>query len=120
MNESKKQSEDCKKRTEIEMATYKKQFERQMEEMKQAMERVKADSPSPNPAPSTPSLLNNNYQRSPEGFACFGCGNTEHQLRDCPAKTPEEKRHIWNEQGRSNQQRRMRPLNEAKAHTLSG
>ena len=120
MNESKKQSEDFKKRTEIEMATYKKQFERQMEEMKQAMERVKAESPSPNPAPYTPSLLNSNYQRSPEGFACFGCGNTENQLRDNSAKTPEEKRQIWNEQGRSNQQRRMRPLNEAKAHTLSG
>jgi len=70
MNECKKQSEDYKKRTENEMVTYKKQFERQMEEMKQAMERVKAESPSPNPAPSMPSLLNSNHQRSPEGFAC--------------------------------------------------
>jgi len=84
MAEYKRQTEEYKKQTEKEMADYKKQ----MNEMLQSMAKANVGSPSPSPR-SEPSPPEDTQQRSPGGFACFGCGSTEHPLRECPAKTAE-------------------------------
>lgn len=107
----KREMAEYKKQTE----EYKKQMEKQMDEMRQAMTKVNVGGPSPSPR-LEPSSSEDTQQRSPGSFACFGCSSTEHALRECPAKTAEEKRQIWNHYGRPTQ-RRVRPLNETKTHT---
>jgi len=87
-----------------------------MEEMLQALTKVNIGSPSSNPR-IEPSSYRVTQKRSPGNFACFGCGSTEHSVRDCPKKTFEAKRQIWNQYGGPTMQRRVRPLNEKKAHT---
>ena len=113
--EYRKLTEEYKKQTAKEIAEYKKQIG-QLEGMLQAVTKTNTESPSSNPR-MEPSPYGTIQQRRPGGSACYGCGDTQHLLRECPRKTFEEKQQLWHQYGKPSMQRRVRPLNEKRAHT---